>query len=189
MKIGYARVSTREQNLEAQIDALTRVGCDKIYSEKISSTKADRAQLSAALEYMREGDTLVVTKLDRLGRSLKELVAIVEDLHAKEMHFQTLDGYQFDTSSAGGKLTFQLFAALAEFERNVIRERTKAGLEAAVARGRKGGAPKKINEGNRAQAIALLADPNVSIDQACQTLGITRGTLYNHFPEGKRTRA
>lgn len=86
-------------------------------------------------------------------------------------------------------LLFQLFAALAEFERNVISERTKAGLAAAVARGRKGGAPKKINDGNRSQAIAILSDPNVSIDQACQTLGVTRGTLYNHFPDGKRTRS
>ncbi len=188
MKIGYARVSTKDQNLEGQLDALGQIGCERIYSEKISSSKADRPELKSALEYMREGDTLVVTKLDRLGRSLKELVTIVEDLHSREMHFQTLDGYQFDTSSAGGKLTFQLFAALAEFERNVISERTKAGLAAAVARGRKGGAPKKINDGNRAQAIALLADPNVSIDQACQTLSITRGTLYNHFPEGKRTK-
>ena len=155
MKIGYARVSTRDQNLDAQLDALQKVGCDRIFSEKISSGKAARPELTAALDYMREGDTLVVTKLDRLGRSLKELVLIVEDLHDRNMHFKTLDGHQFDTSSAGGKMTFQVFAAMAEFERNIIRERTKAGLEAAVARGRKGGRPSKITDKNRATAKAV----------------------------------
>ncbi len=188
MKIGYARVSTQDQNLESQLDALNKHGCDRIYSEKVSSGRKERPELEAALEYMREGDVLIVMKLDRLGRSLKELVKIVEDLHSKNMHFQTLEGHQFDTSNASGKLTFQIFAALAEFERNIIRERTTAGLKAAAARGRKGGQPPKINDSNRDQAIALLTDPEVSINKVCETLGVTKRTLYNHFPDGKATK-
>ncbi len=187
MLIGYARVSTKDQNLHAQLDGLSDAGCEKVFSDKISSSKAERLQLLAALDYMREGDTLVVMKLDRLGRSLKELVSIVENLHERKMHFKTLDGYQFDTSSAGGKLTFQLFAALAEFERNVIRERTQAGLAAAVVRGQKGGRPSKITDANRYQIRALLADPDTTISQICETMGISRGTLYKHFPMGKRS--
>jgi len=140
MLIGYARVSTQDQDLALQLDALAAAGCEKIFTEKVSGTQRERPQLRTALEYMRSGDTLVVWKLDRLARSTKQLIETVEQLEAHEMGFLALTE-SLDTTSAGGKLLFHIFAALAEFERSIIQERTRAGLEAARKRGKVGGRP------------------------------------------------
>lgn len=184
--IGYARVSTREQNLDAQIDALNAAGCARIYSEKVSGAKAARPELAAAFDYMRPGDTLVVTKLDRLARTTAQLIETVNQLADDGKHFRCLDR-DLDTSGASGKLIFNIFASFAEFERDVIRERTKAGLEAAIARGRKGGRPKAISEHDIPVARALLKDPEISVREAAKRLGVSPSTLYRHFPDGKRT--
>ena len=145
MLVGYARVSTHEQNLSLQVDALTQAGCEKIFEDKISGIKAERPGLNAALEFVRKGDTLVVWRLDRLGRSLKHLIETVADLEGRGIGLRSLQE-AIDTTTAGGRLVFQIFGALAEFERNLIRERTLAGLQAARARGRKGGRPKALDE-------------------------------------------
>ncbi len=137
MLIGYARVSTQEQNLQLQLDALQAAGCGRVYTERASGAQRDRPELKAALDYAREGDTLVVWKLDRLARSLKQLIETVEGLEQLKVGFRSLTE-AIDTTTAGGRLVFQIFGALAEFERQVIRERTMAGLTAARARGRRG---------------------------------------------------
>src|SRR5918999_5944836 len=139
--IGYARVSTTEQHLHLQQDALNAAGCLKIFTDTISGVKSERKGLAEALAYIREGDTLVVWRLDRLGRSLKDLIERISELHSRKIGFKSLTE-QIDTTTSGGKLIFHIFAALAEFERDVIRERTRAGLAAARARGRKGGHPR-----------------------------------------------
>ena len=144
MLVGYARVSTQDQDPALQLDALTAAGCGKVYREKASGAQRDRPELIAAIEYMREGDTLVVWKLDRLARSIKQLIETVENLGALGIGFRSLTE-AIDTTTAGGKLVFHIFAALAEFERGVIRERTLAGLQAARARGRKGGRPPALS--------------------------------------------
>ena len=140
MFIGYARVSTQDQNPELQLDALRQEGCEKIFTEKLSGARRDRPELKAALEYMRSDDTLVVWKLDRLARSLKQLIETVEDLEERGIGFSSLTE-AIDTTTPSGKLVFHIFAALAEFERSIIRERTMAGLNAARERGRLGGRP------------------------------------------------
>lgn len=145
MKIGYARVSTEDQNLDLQNDALKEAKCDHIFEEKISGKIKDRPALDEAPNFMRKGDTLVVWKLDRLGRSLKHLIEIINRLMDNGMYFKSLQE-KIDTTSTSGKLIFHIFATLAEFEREIISERTKAGLKAARARGRFGGRPKKLNE-------------------------------------------
>ncbi|MBA2598978.1 MAG: recombinase family protein, partial [Chloroflexia bacterium] len=143
MDIGYARVSTGEQTLDLQLDALTKAGCGKVYRETASGAKADRPVLEEVLGYLRNGDTLVVWRLDRLGRSLKHLIEVVAALAARGIGFKSLTE-QIDTTTPGGKLIFHVFGALAEFERDLIRERTQAGLAAARARGRLGGRPRKL---------------------------------------------
>jgi len=140
MLIGYARVSTDDQNLDLQKDALKNAGCDKIYEDQISGAKADRPGLTTVLEYAREGDVIVIWRLDRLSRSLKDLIEMVTLLDSKGIGLKSIHE-SIDTSSSTGKLVFHIFGALAEFERNLIRERTQAGLQAARARGRKGGRP------------------------------------------------
>ncbi|MDD3459604.1 MAG: recombinase family protein, partial [Weeksellaceae bacterium] len=145
MNIGYARVSTDDQKLDLQLDALTMAGCDQIYQDIASGARSDRVGLDNATRYLRPGDTLVVWKLDRLARSLKHLIDVVNQLHQKGVFFKSIRE-NIDTSSSGGKLTFPLFGALAEFERDIIRERTMAGLLAARARGRIGGRPKAMND-------------------------------------------
>src|SRR5437660_12491827 len=141
MNIGYARVSTQDQTLHLQKDALEKLGCSKIFTDTASGAKAERKGLDEALAYVREGDTLVVWKLDRLGRSLQHLIETITQLNNRKIGFQSITE-QIDTTTSGGKLIFHIFGALAEFERDIIRERTKAGLEAARARGRRGGRPK-----------------------------------------------
>ena len=182
MQIGYARVSTEDQNLDLQNDALKQAGCDKIIEEKASGAKTDRAGLDEVLSFLRKGDTLVVWKLDRLGRSLQHLIQVVNQLREKGIYFRSIQE-SLDTSSSGGKLIFHIFGALAEFERDVIRDRTMAGLAAARARGRVGGRPKIMTDKKVRLAKTLLADHTNTIDDVCETLGVSRATLYRYLKE------
>jgi DNA invertase Pin-like site-specific DNA recombinase len=178
MDIGYARVSTGEQTLNLQRDALVKAACEKVFTETASGAKADRPVLAEVLTYLRPGDTLVVWRLDRLGRSLKHLIETIADLQARGVGFKSLTE-QIDTTTPGGKLVFHVFGALAEFERDLIRERTNAGLAAARARGRVGGRPKKLADPKTlALAQKLYDDGQTDIATICQTLGISRATLY-----------
>lgn len=185
MLIGYARVSTHEQTLDLQLDALKLLGCseDRIYTDTISGSKADRPGLKQALDQLREGDTLVVWRLDRLGRSLQELISLVNAIHGKGAGFKSLQE-NMDTTTSGGKLVFHFFGALAEFERDVIRERTRAGLQAARARGRKGGRPRLDSDSSKRKKVemakALYGDPSHSIEDICRTLNISRATLFRY---------
>ena len=186
MLIGYARVSTQDQNPQLQIDALRAVGCtdDQIYVEKASGAQRERAQLRAAIDYMRDGDTLVVWKLDRLARSLKQLIDTVDGLEARGIGLRSLTD-NIDTTTAGGRLIFHIFGALAEFERNIIRERTTAGLEAARARGRVGGRPRGLSDDQVAAARAMLRDPAITATQVAAHLGVGTSTLYRYLPGGR----
>src|SRR5215470_14557419 len=184
MLVGYARVSTQDQDLSLQLDALQAVGCDKVFMEKASGAQRDRPQLQAALEYMRDQDTLVVWKLDRLARSLKQLIETVEDLGARGIGLRSLTE-SLDTTTSGGRLVFHLFAALAEFERSIIRERTLSGLQAARRRGRTGGRPPALTHPDLAEARALLRDPEITVTQVAKRLGVAPSTLYRHLPGGR----
>lgn len=184
MKIGYARVSTLEQNLDLQVKALEKEGCGKIFQDKVSGVKAERPQLQQALNYIREGDTLVIWRLDRLGRSLKHLIELVGDLEEKGISLKSLTE-SIDTGTNGGKLIFHIFGALAEFERNLIRERTLAGLKAARARGRVGGRPKKLDAKKQAILLRLYEERELSINEICETMGVSRPTLYKYVNEAK----
>ena len=183
MRIGYARVSTNEQNLDLQRDALRKAGVSakNLYTDTITGTKSERPGLEQALSHLREGDTLVVWRLDRLGRSLKHLIETVTVLKQQNIAFQSITEH-INTSTATGQLVFHLFGALAEFERNLIKERTMAGLEAARARGRKGGRS-KLNGTASAVVMAkkLYADHTNSIADICRTLHISRATLYRYI--------
>ena len=151
MLIGYARVSTAEQNLDLQTDALNRAGCEKLFTDKAGGARAERPGLDQALAHLRKGDTLVVWKLDRLGRSIRHLIETVGQLQERKVGFRSLQE-SIDTTTSGGKLVFHVFAALAEFERDIIRERTRAGLDAARARGKRGGRPRKLDAKKKTQA-------------------------------------
>ena len=175
------RVSTQEQDLALQLDALQAAGCDKVYEEKASGAQRDRPALKAALDYMRAGDTLVVWKLDRLARSLKQLIETVEKFGERGIGLRSLTE-AIDTTTAGGKLVFHIFAALAEFERGVIRERTLAGLQAARARGRLGGRPPALVAKDLAAAKAMLQDPEITVAEVAKRLGVVPSTLYRHLP-------
>lgn len=179
MKIGYARVSTLEQNLNLQIDALQQAGCKKIITDEISGSVAERPGLTELKHSLRKGDTVVVWRLDRLGRTLKHLLEWVNELQTQEIEFQSLQE-SIDTKTSTGKLVFHIFASLAEFERNLTVERTRAGLEAARVRGRQGGRPKKLNKSKRQLAIDLYKTRKHSIQQICQTVGISKPTLYSY---------
>ncbi len=184
MDIGYARVSTGEQTLDLQRDALAKAGCDRVLEETASGAKADRPVLQEALAYARAGDTLVVWRLDRLGRSLPHLIETVAALAARGIGFKSLTE-QIDTTTPGGKLIFHVFGALAEFERDLTRERTHAGLAAARARGRTGGRPKKLADPKRlALARALYHGGQTDVATICATLGISRATLYRALKQG-----
>jgi DNA invertase Pin-like site-specific DNA recombinase len=182
--IGYARVSTQDQKPELQLDALRATGCERVFEEKASGAQRERPQLRAALDYMRPGDTLVVWRLDRLARSLKQLIDTVEALEDRSIGLRSL-GEAIDTTTSGGRLVFHIFAALAEFERAVIRERTLAGLAAARARGRRGGRPPALAADDLAHARALLRDPSITVTQAARRLGVAPSTLYRHLPGGR----
>jgi DNA invertase Pin-like site-specific DNA recombinase len=181
MKIGYARVSTSDQKLDLQIDALELAGCEKIFiDDGVSGAKRDRPQLNAALEFARDGDTLVVWKLDRLGRSIQHLIEEVNGLEARGVGFVCLE-QAIDTTTPGGKLVFHIFAAMAEFERDLIRERTNAGLAAARARGRNGGRPSALKPEQVAMGRALAKEGSMSITAICEQLGCSRSTYYRQI--------
>lgn len=183
-KIGYVRVSKHEQNKELQIDALTSAGCEKIFSDEITGSKFERKGLNEALAYLRTGDTFIVWKLDRAGRSLKHLIDLLNNLQDRKIDFKSLTE-SIDTATPGGKLIFHMAGAFAEFERDLIRERTRAGLAAARARGRKGGRKRKLKNGKLILAQKLFDDKTNSIDHICETLNISRSTLYRYIREGK----
>jgi DNA invertase Pin-like site-specific DNA recombinase len=177
MRIGYARVSTQQQNLELQQDALKAAGCDKIVVDVASGKTTQRSGLDQLRDVLRRGDVLVVWRLDRLARSLKHLIELLTELEQNGIGFQSLQE-SIDTTTPGGKLVFHIFGALAEFERNLIRDRTRAGLAAARARGRKGGRPKALTDEQRELAVQLYHGKQHSIRQICELVGITKPTLY-----------
>lgn len=178
-RIGYARVSTDDQHLDLQRDALHTAGCLVIYEEAASGRHAGRPELEQCRKALRGGDTLVVWRLDRLGRSLPDLVQIVADLKERGVHFESL-AEKIDTGNAAGKLQFHVFAALAEFERGLIRERTRAGLAAARARGRNGGRKPKLDAKQIREIRALLRDPAIRVTDVAKRYGVSRTTLYKH---------
>src|SRR3954451_16563750 len=181
MLIGYARVSTNDQTLDLQKDALTKAGCEKIFTDTVSGSTTERKGLDQALTQLRAGDTLTVWRLDRLGRSLPHLIETITSLEKEGIGFKSLTE-NIDTTTSGGKLIFHIFGALAEFERNLVRERTVAGLEAARARGRLGGRP-KLDPTNRKAELArsLFADKTNAVSDICKTLHISRATLYRYI--------
>ncbi|CAM3670239.1 recombinase family protein [Legionella longbeachae] len=185
MLIGYARVSTDDQNLNLQHDALKNAGCERIFDDQMTGSKIQRPGLDATLQFARSGDVIVVWRLDRLSRSLKDLIEMVALLDSKKIGLRSLHE-SIDTSSSSGKLIFHIFGALAEFERNLIRERTHAGLQAARARGRKGGRPKKLSMDKAKLAIEIYNQKNHSIKQICNLMGISKPTLYKYIKLSKQ---
>jgi DNA invertase Pin-like site-specific DNA recombinase len=186
MLIGYARVSTADQNLDLQIDALKKAGCEKICHDKISGTKSERIGLTKVLDISRAGDTLVIWRLDRLGRSLKDLIQIAETLKERSIGLKSLEE-GIDTTTSTGQLMFHLFGALAEFEKNLINERSKAGLDAARARGKLGGRPKALDRNQQQLAIKLYHDRQHSIAQICSMMNISKPTLYSYVAAAQNT--
>ncbi len=184
MYIGYARVSTFEQNLDLQKDALTHAGCERIFTDQVSSVAAARPGLAEALNYMRKDDTLVIWRLDRLGRSLRNLIELLGELDQRGIGLRSLQE-SLDTTTSGGKLVFHLFGALAEFERHLIRERTTAGLEAARARGRVGGRPRALDEKKREMAVTLYHAKKHTVMELCRIMGISKPTLYAYLRSSK----
>lgn len=180
-RIGYARVSTDDQNLDLQRDALGQAGCASIYEEAASGKNVIRPELEQCLKALRAGDTLVVWRLDRLGRSLQDLVQIVAELELRGVHFESLTE-KIETGSASGKLQFHVFAALAEFERSLIRERTRAGLAAARARGRAGGRKPKLDEKQVREIKRLMTDPTIPVSQIAKSYKVSRATIYKVAP-------
>ena len=184
MLIGYARVSTIDQNLDLQRNALTEAGCERIFTEQMSGAVADRPELMAAISYARFGDTLVVWKLDRLARSMKQLIETVEKLRARGIGFRSMTEV-IDSTTAQGLLVFHMFGALAEFERSLIRERTRAGLAAAKKAGRTGGRPPKLTDSDIQAAKAMLANPDIGVAEVAHRLGVSQATLYRHIPSAR----
>ena len=183
MKIGYARISTKDQNLDLQIDALQKEGCEKIYTEIMSGSKSERPSLQEMVAHLRKGDVVVVWKLDRLGRSLKHLVELVNQFIQQDIGLKSLHDH-IDTTTPQGRLIFNIFASLAEFERDLIQERTKAGLNAARTRGRLGGKPKGLSQ--QAESIAcasetLYKEGKLTVNQIIKQLGIAKATFYNYL--------
>jgi DNA invertase Pin-like site-specific DNA recombinase len=179
MNIGYARVSTSEQVLSLQEDALKAAGCKQIYTDTASGTTANRPGLGKALAYARDGDTIVVWRLDRLGRSVQHLIQIVQELQDRNIGFKSLQE-SIDTTTCGGKLIFHIFSALAEFERNLIRERTLAGLNAARARGRNGGRPSSLTEQQAKRLRELYQAGNSTVGEICKIYNISQKSFYNY---------
>lgn len=183
MRIGYARVSTQDQNSDLQEDALKKAGCQKIYIDKASGAKTSRPELEKLLSSLRDGDVLVIWKLDRLGRSLKHLIELAADLHTQGVGLVSLSD-PVDTTTPQGRLIFNVFASLAEFERDLIKERTNAGLKAARERGRKGGRPKGLNDAAKVKAAAaatLYQRGDLGVMEICAQLGISKPTLYSYL--------
>jgi DNA invertase Pin-like site-specific DNA recombinase len=188
MLVGYARVSTLDQNQNLQKDALKKAGCEKILTDKISGTISERRGLDKIKELLRKGDTLVVWRLDRLGRSLKDLITWAEYLKTEGVGLKSLHE-NIDTTTSAGKLIFHVFGALAEFERNLFVERTQAGLAAARARGRVGGRPKRLDQDKRKLVVNLYNEKKLPLKQICEMMGITKPTLYKYVLEGLKTRS
>ncbi|MCB0597418.1 MAG: recombinase family protein [Lewinellaceae bacterium] len=184
MLIGYARVSTFDQNLDLQQDALKKAGCDRVIVDTASGKNAERPGLNTIKEILRQGDTLVVWRLDRLGRSLQGLIGWINYLDQKEVAFRSLQE-SIDTTTPTGKLVFHIFGALAEFERHLIQERTQAGLAAARARGRLGGRPMSLNEDKRKTVAQLYEDGKLQVMEICEMFGISKPTLYKYVAEAK----
>lgn len=180
--IGYARISTTDQDPALQLDALETAGCIKVFSDTASGSLDRRPELDRMLDQLRPGDTVVVWRLDRLGRSLKHLISLVENLESKSVGFRSLTE-SIDTTTAGGKLVFQIFGAMAEFERSIIRERTMAGLEAARARGRKGGRPTVMTPEKIKMARNLYDSKEYTVESIAKELGVSRKTIYRHLGE------
>lgn len=180
--IGYARVSTPDQSLDLQNDELKTAGCKKIFTDKISGVRAERPGLDGCLKMLRAGDTLIVWRLDRLGRSMPHLVTVVTEFRDKKIGFKSLRDGVIDTTTASGELIFNIFAALAQFDRELIRERTRAGLKAARARGRNGGRkPVSKNDPRVIAAKKVHADLSIGISEICKTLKISKATLYRYI--------
>lgn len=179
MLIGYARVSTQDQNLDAQLDALAGAGCERVFSDKASGAKAARPGLAEAIDHLRAGDTLVVWRLDRLGRAMGHLIETVASLEQRGVGFRSLHE-SIDTTTANGRLVLHLFGALAEFERNLVVERTQAGLAAARARGRNGGRPPKLDAVQVELLYRLYDGREMPVRQICHVLGISKPTLYGY---------
>lgn len=186
MLVGYARVSTRDQKPHLQLDALREAGCERIFEETAGGSKRERPELQAALDFMRSGDTLVIWKLDRLARSTRQLLETVERLLKQGIGLKTLT-QDIDTTTAGGRLIFTVFSAIAEFEQEIIRERTCAGLDAARARGRKGGRPRVLSEKDLKEARALLTDPDITVEDVARRLGVGSSTLYRYLPAARQS--
>jgi len=185
MLIGYARISTHDQTLALQRDALEKAGCEQIFTDRVSGTKAVRIGLTEALSHLRAGDTLVVWRLDRLGRSLRHLIGTVTSLHEKGIGFKSLQE-NIDTTTSGGKLVFHIFGALAEFEREIIKERTQAGLQSARSRGRVGGRPRALTAKEVQMLNNMAADKSLTVSDICKTLGIGWTTFYRYVKAGER---
>lgn len=185
MLIGYARVSTHEQNLDLQKDALTKAGCEEIYEDKVSGIVSARPGLEGVKQILRKGDTLVVWRLDRLGRSLKDLMEWMSYLEKKQVGLKSVQE-SIDTTTTTGKLIFHIFGALAEFERNLIRERTQAGLAAARARGRLGGRPKSLDKNKRKVVVDLYNKKELMVKEICEMMNISKPTLYAYVRESQK---
>ena len=179
--VGYARVSGWDQNPDLQVDALTEIGCSRIFTDHASGTRTDRPQLTAALDYARPGDTLVVWRLDRLGRSLRHLVETVSGFEERGIGFRSLNG-DIDTTTTNGRLVFHIFCALAEFERDLLVDRTQAGLAAARARGKVPGRKPKLSADQVAVAQRLHKDGKHNVSEIAKVLGVSRATIYRHLP-------
>lgn len=177
MLIGYARVSTREQNLDLQLDALREAGCEKIFEDKLSGARSERPGLSRLKDSLRPGDTVVIWRLDRLARSLKDLITWVNWLHEQEVSLKSLND-PIDTTTPAGELVFHIFGAIAEFERNVNRERSRAGMEAARARGRFGGRPPALSKDKLKLLMKLYYDKEHSVIKLCEMFGISKAGFY-----------
>jgi DNA invertase Pin-like site-specific DNA recombinase len=184
MLIGYARISTQDQTLAPQRDALEKAGCGKIFTDRVSGTKEERKGLTEALSHLREGDTLVVWRLDRLGRSLRHLIDTITALGERGVGFKSLQE-NIDTTTSGGKLVFHIFGSMAEFERDIIRERTLAGLESARSRGRKGGRPKALSDKEIQQVRELYKSNALPVEDICRRFNITRMTLHRYVRAGE----
>ncbi len=184
MLVGYARISTVDQNFDLQLDALKNTGCEKIFQDTASGSISNRAVLNEVIEYLRPGDTLVVWRLDRLGRSLKKLIDLTNELSIREIGFKSVIE-SIDTTTPTGQFFFHITGAFAELERNLIRERTQAGLKAARARGRNGGRPKAIDPKTFEIALQLYNEKNISVGDMCKRLGIVKRTFYRHLEKHK----
>lgn len=180
MNIGYARVSTQDQNLDLQVDALSKAGCEKIYEEKTSGSKAERSELQDMLKHIRRGDNLIIWKLDRLGRNLKHLIELVGELEQKGVGLISLQE-KIDTTTANGKLIFHIFCSLAEFEREIIRERTNAGLASARARGRVGGRKKALSDAQVKMLKQMAGNKSLTVGEICAQLKISKASYYNYL--------